>query len=130
MTHRNIGVVEQVYAAFERRDIAGVLEYLAHDAEAHQSSEVPWGGEYHGHEGFLHFFGQLTGHVTSKVVVERYIDAGNHVVALGRTLGKSNHTGKHFDVPIAHVWLIEHGKVKRFNPYIDNPTMLAALHES
>ena len=54
-------------------------------------------------------------------------DAGDRVVALGRTVGKALRTNLEFEIPFAHVWAFEHGQMTRFEAYIDNPTMLAAL---
>jgi ketosteroid isomerase-like protein len=48
-------------------------------------------------------------------------------VSIGRTQGTVRANGKRFDVPLAHVWQIKDGLIVRFTPYIDNPTMLAAL---
>jgi ketosteroid isomerase-like protein len=58
---------------------------------------------------------------------EIFVDAGDHVVAIGRTRGTVNATGKAFDVPVAHVWTVRDGLVRRVEYYIDDPTMLAAL---
>jgi ketosteroid isomerase-like protein len=33
----------------------------------------------------------------------------------------------YFDVPIVHIWTMREGQVIRFELYIDNATMLAAL---
>jgi len=60
-------------------------------------------------------------------MVERLIDAGDRVVAIGRTVGKTKTTQLEFDVPVVHVWTFREGQIVRFEPYIENDTMLAAL---
>ena len=105
----NAEIVRRVYDAFARRDIPAVLGLLAPDVEITQSSEIPWGGSYKGHDGALRFFGNLTQAITSAVALERLVDAGDHVVAIGRTQGTVNATGARFDVPIAHVWAFRDG---------------------
>lgn len=127
MGRPNAEVVGQVYEAFQRRDIPAVLKVLAPDVEITQSNEIPWGGTYQGHDGALQFFARLTQAITSAVVLERLVDAGDHVVAIGRTQGTVNATGSRFDVPVAHVWAFKDGLVVRIAFYIDNPTMHAAL---
>ena len=127
MSSPNTEVVRQVYEAFKRRDIPAVMNVLAPDVEIVQSSEIPWGGTYNGHDGALQFFATLTQAITSAVVLERLVDAGDHVVAIGRTQGTVNATGNRFDVQVAHVWAFKEGRVARIAFYIDNPTMLAAL---
>lgn len=123
----NVDVVRRIYDAFKRRDIPEALSLFAPDVELTQSSEVPWGGQYKGHDGVLQFFAKLTQSVNSTLALERFIDAGEHVVAIGRTQGNVTSGDSRYDVPIAHVWAIKNGLVVRIQFYIDNPTMLSAL---
>jgi ketosteroid isomerase-like protein len=127
MSHSNVELVESVYAAFGRKDMATIAKLVAADIEITQSRELPWGGEYLGLDGLGKFFAALTAHVSSTLVFERFLDAGDHVVAIGRTRGAVVASGNAFDVPIAHVWQVRNGLISRFQPFIDNPTMLAAL---
>ena len=124
---RDLEQVEAIYAAFDRRDLPALLRYLGKDIEMIQSSELPWGGIYLGHAGVQQFFAALQTHLDSRIEVERLIDAGDHVVAVGRTVGKTRSTGMEFEVPLVHVWRFRDGRVSRFEAYTDNATMLAAL---
>lgn len=65
--------------------------------------------------------------VDSGVDLERFLDAGDQVVQIGRTRGQARATDKTFDVLEMHVWTVRHGRVVRFEAYVDNPAMLAAL---
>lgn len=123
----NVRVVRKLYDAFTKRDMAVIFELFSPTIRIDQSPEVPWGGHYEGLEGALAFFQALTTHVTSQVTLERLIDAGDHVVALGRTRGVVNATGAEFDVPIAHVWQLDEGRATAVRYCIDNPTMLTAM---
>ena len=123
----NVAVIERLYDAFRRRDIPAVLALFADDVEIRQSSAVPWGGTHRGHDGAVTFFSKLTGTITSTVTIERFLDAGDHVVVIGSTRGTVNGSGAAFDVPVAHVWTLRDGKVARVQYFIDDPTMLAAL---
>jgi ketosteroid isomerase-like protein len=128
MSQENIQLVKDVYAAFARRDTPTILAKISPDFEATQSTEVPWGGHYHGPDGLLQFFAKLTSQLNNEALpIDRYLDAGDHVVAIGRTQGTVRANGKRFDVPLAHVWQFKDGCIVRFMPYIDNPTMLASL---
>lgn len=123
----NVALVKRAYDAFARRDIRAILGILDPEVEIAQSSEIPWGGRYVGHAEAAAFFGKLVRTITSAVTFERFIDAGDQVVALGRTRGTVNATNKGFDVPLAHVWTVTNGLVTRVEYYIDDPTMLASL---
>src|SRR5262249_42869224 len=124
---RDLEKVQDIYDAYERRDLVSVFQLLSKDVEFLQSTELPWGGHYTGHDGARQFMAALREHVDSLVVLERLIDAGDHVVAVGRTVGKACATKLEFDVPVVHVWTLQDGQVSRFEAYIDNATMLAAL---
>jgi ketosteroid isomerase-like protein len=128
MSQQNIHVVRSLYAAFFRRDFVAIAQLVAPDLEISQSSELPWGGTYRGIDGLQQFFGKLTSHLdNSALPIERFLDAGDHVVVIGRTQGTVRATQKPFDVPLAHVWQIKEGRAVRFAPFIDHPTMLASL---
>jgi len=123
----NVEVVKQVYAAFGRRELDAALALFAPEVQIDQSPEVPWGDHYVGLEGAREFFARLTRTLDSTLALERFVDAGEHVVALGRTQGAERARGRRYDVPIAHVWQVRDGRVVRVLFCIDNPTMLAAL---
>jgi ketosteroid isomerase-like protein len=127
MSQQNIQLVKDLYALFLQRNLPEILERLSPDFTLVQSLELPWGGTYRGHEGYQQFVSVLTTHLENRALpIERYLDAGDHVVAIGRTQGVVRATGKSFDVPLAHVWQIQNNLVLAFRPFIDNPTM----HES
>jgi hypothetical protein len=121
-------VVRRVYEAFARGDVPGLFALFHEDGEIYQSSQVPWGGSYRGHEGLGAFLGGLAGTIRSQVETERYIaDGEGHVVAVGFTRGQVVATGEPFDVPEVHLWTVADGKISRFESYIDTATMRAAL---
>ena len=103
------------------------MALLSGDIEILQSHEVAWGGHHRGHGGARIFFARLGEALDSTLALERFIDAGEHVVAVGRTCGVTRASGRPYDVPISHVWTVRDGLAVRAEFYIDNPTMLAAL---
>ena len=128
MPEDNIQVVKAVYDAFGLGDVPANFGLYHPEAEVYQSSRLPWGGEYRGHEELDVFLAKLTGAIESEVEPERFIDDGEgHVVQIGRTRGTVRETGARFDVPETHVWTVEDGKVMRFESYIDTAKMREAL---
>jgi ketosteroid isomerase-like protein len=124
---RDLEIIAGIYRAYARKDLKSVLLSLSDSVEVIQSPELPWGGHYVGHEGIQKFLASLSHHIESKVVLERLIDSGNQIVAVGQTVGKAKATNLEFEVPMVHVWSFHEGAVVRFEAYIDNATMLAAL---
>jgi uncharacterized protein len=127
MARQNVELVERVYQSFRRRDFQDILRMCLPDVEVVQSTDLPWGGVYKGQDRVREYFSALTRHISSTVLVDRLIDAGDHVVAIGRTRGTIVVSGRSFDVPVVHVWQIRAGKIARFVPYMDQPTMQAHL---
>ena len=124
----DVQIVSDVYEAFGRGDVPAIFGRFHPEAEVYQSSRLPWGGEFRGHEELGVFLAKLTGAIESEVETGQFIDDGEgHVVQMGRTRGTVRETGARFDVPETHVWTIEDGKVKRFESYVDAAKMRAAL---
>ena len=124
---RDLEKIEELYNAQQKRDVRSILMLMSQDVEIIQSDELPWGGHYTGHEGVKKFLGALTEQIDSQVQVERMIDSGDKIAVVGRTVGKTRKTKLEFDVPIVHIWSMREGQVIRFEPYIENATMLTAL---
>jgi ketosteroid isomerase-like protein len=126
----NLAVIRRIYEAFATRDTSVIQELLASDVKISQSAELPWGGEYEGHDGAFTFFLKLLESIESQVTTESLYAAGDHVVQTGRTRGKVLANGATFDVPEVHIWELRDGKVVRYQVYIDTPAMLDALGRS
>lgn len=125
----NRDVVAELYTAFARRDLPAVLALSDPEIVVAQTDLLPWGGTYRGHDGLKAFTAALLGRVDSQVEIEEFIEAGDRVVAIGRTRGTVRGTGTSFDVRVAHVWTVKDGKAVKFEAYIDTPAMLRALGE-
>jgi hypothetical protein len=123
-----VSLVSSVYDAFGRKDIPAIFALLDHSCTITQSTRLPWGGAYAGHDGVLEFFGRLTSAIESTVETERYIDdQDGHVVAIGVTRGRVVATGRPFEIAETHVWTVRDGKVLRFESYIDTARMREVL---
>lgn len=122
-----IQIVEALYEGFRRRDLPAIFGLLSPDVELVQSDNLPWGGCYRGHEEARRFFGQLGSHINSTLAIDRLIDSGDHVAAIGWTDGTVNATGAAYHVPIVHLWRVRDGRIVRAQFFIDHPKMLKAL---
>ena len=121
----NLEVVQAVYEAFKRQDLATLLAAFDSSAEIDQSELVPWGGRYRGLEGVRSFLGALMSHVESVVEVEEIFDAGDRIVQIGRSRGRVHATGSEFDTREVHIWKVREGKIVDLKIFLDLPAMLA-----
>jgi ketosteroid isomerase-like protein len=116
-----------MYDAFRRRDAAAVIALMSPAIEIVQSELLPWGGRHVGHAGAQEFFGTLLRHIDSEVEMRAFVEAGERVVAVGRTRGMALDTRRAFDVNAVHVWTVVDGRATRLEAFIDTPAMLAAI---
>lgn len=127
MAENNSQIISNLYEAFARRDMQSLLQWIDPQIEITQTTELPWGGTFQGQQGLMSFAGKLLQNVDSQVEPDELIEAGDRVVAIGRTRGHVMANNKEFDVRAVHVWTLKDGKVLRFEAYIDTPKMLEAL---
>jgi ketosteroid isomerase-like protein len=123
----NIEIIERIYAAFARRDLAAVLAELAPDVTLVQEAPLPWGGTYTGRDGAAAFLGNLLAHLEPRLEIDELIPSGDYVVQIGHTSGRVVCTGKPFRAREVHVWRLSGGLVSSYQVHIDVPRMLDAL---
>lgn len=122
-----VQLVRRLYAALAAVDLETILEVFDPEVEIHQTGELPWGGDFRGHDGLGAFFGLLREHITSAVTIQTVFEAGDVVVQVGRTAGTVNASGATFDVEEVHLLTVRDGRVVRFEAHIDTPAMMRAL---
>src|SRR5436190_12166344 len=93
----NERVVKEMYAAFGRGDIAGVLDRLAEDIEWRIAgpSELPYAGLHRGRDEVAKFFQTLDqAAVFEEFEAQEYFTRGDKVVVLGRERERVKATGQ------------------------------------
>ncbi len=109
------------------RDLPALSAAIDPKITIYQTEQLPWGGTYEGEAGHRAFLAKLFQHVQSEVTLEKLFEAGDRVVAIGRTVGETRAGQVPFNVRVVHVWTVVDGRVARFEAYIDTPAMLQAL---
>jgi ketosteroid isomerase-like protein len=123
-------LVQSLYAAFGRGDVAFVLERLDPKVEwvAPPSAGLPWGGARRGRDGAGQFFAALAQHAeVLRLEVDRFVAQGEVVVALGSETLKSRATGKSYATDFAHVWTLKEGRVVRWSEHFDTAAAVEAM---
>jgi len=127
----NVGVVQQIYAAFGRGDIPAILNLLANNAEiTHQGPPdiLPWAHTYRGREGWAQFFKDLAEILEPlKFEPRDYVAQGERVVAFGSFQARIRSTGGPFDELWAMDWVIRDGRAVTCHVYEDTAAMVAAF---
>lgn len=126
----NVRVVQEIYAAFSRGDIPGVLARMTGDVELHYPgpSEIPYAGVYKGQDGLVQFFSKVGENAeVLELVADEYVAQGDTVVALGRERTRSRPTGKEWQDAWAMVWTLRDGKVTRVRIFHETAAIAATF---
>lgn len=127
MSH--VELVQRLYSAFAARDSAVIAAILDPEIVWEQNAGFPGGGTWRGLTSVSeHVFTRLrrdfSGWVTQ---VREWLDAGDHVVAIGEYRGISVATGRSFTAAFAHVLEVRGGRIVRFRQFTDTAMVAGAL---
>ncbi|MGO8813179.1 MAG: nuclear transport factor 2 family protein [Terriglobia bacterium] len=110
----NVRLVEEVYEAFGRGDIAAVLNFIdpGADLDFEGPKAIPWAGSWHGREGWTEFFQRL-GENADEITLSMapFAAQGDNVVTVGRYRARVKRSGQRIDSPLVHLWTIRNGRV-------------------
>lgn len=113
----NTALIQRLYDAFSKGDVATILNNLTADVEwiFEGPAVIPFTGTRRGIEQTKGFFTALaTTQTGMKLTTSEFIAQGDHVATYGRYTGMVTATGKNFDSPVGHFFTIRDGKVARF----------------
>lgn len=126
----NLAVVQRSYDAFARGDMEAVLADMDEDIIWEQAQGLPHGGTYNGLASVRRaVFDPLDAEWWDGFSAEpsELVDAGEHVLVLGRYRGRAKATGRRLDVPFAHLWTLREGRAVRFRQFLDTAGWRQAL---
>jgi ketosteroid isomerase-like protein len=129
----NTALVQRLYDAFAKGDIATILNHLTADVEwiFEGPAIIPFTGIRHGIEETRGFFTGLgTTQADMKLTPQQFVAQGDYVAMLGRYSGMVTATGKKFDSPVGHFFQIRDGKVSKFVNLGDTAAYVDAYQSS
>jgi uncharacterized protein len=113
----NIERAQALFQAVEYRDPEGVLAIYDEKIVINEAPSLPYGGEYHDHEGALrHGMGFRTAwdHFqpwSARGLQPYFIAQGDHVAVLWRHKAKRAETGEKIDLPAVSIYRFIEGKI-------------------
>lgn len=127
-------LIENLYAAFGRGDVATVLGAFEPNIEWREAEGNPYqmnGQAWIGPEAVLtNLFARLAAEWDGFAVNTRKIhDAGAVIVVEGRYTGTHKTTRKTLDAQMCHVWKVQRGKILSFQQYMDTAQMQSVMGE-
>jgi uncharacterized protein len=123
-------VVRDFYAKLlNEKTFSQALAMMAPDFVVSSPPGLPWGGTYHGVDGFM----TMVRHLMSLASIGdegdmEFIEAGDHVVGRSRT-GRitSIADGAHVSTPIVEIVRVHAGKLVEMDIYYKDPGAVAAI---
>lgn len=128
----NEQTVKDVYAAFQRGDVAAIVARVADDVDfrndAVESRECPWNGNFSGKANLPGFFQAVGEHLDLPVFEVMGIAAsGPHVAVQLRIEGRVKKNGRGWKNDVVHFWTFnDRGQISRYRHFNDTAAELAA----
>jgi ketosteroid isomerase-like protein len=128
----NEQTVKDVYAAFQRGDVAAIVASVADDVDwrndAVDSRECPWNGNFSGKANLPGFFKAVGEHLDLSVFDLKAIAASGAVVASYlRVEGTVRKNGRSMKFDTVHFWTFnDRGQIIRYRHFNDTAAELAA----
>jgi ketosteroid isomerase-like protein len=118
---KNGEIIKTLYDNFKAVNIPAVLEQMDPEMSWTEAEGYIYGGTYVGADAILeNVFKKLaTEWEGFTAAPEKIVDGRDTVVAIGRYSGKYLKTGKSVDVPFAHVWTFNKGRITSFVQHTD-----------
>jgi len=126
----NTQIVKSMYEAFGRGDIPALMSSIADNVEwvEHGPRSIPTAGTYRGLGEVSNFFKKVAENMEFEpFTIEKYVEQGDTVVALGSYSGRSKSLQKPFRSSWAMVFTLRGGKVTRFEEHADTAAISAAF---
>jgi ketosteroid isomerase-like protein len=132
MSNANIRLVQGVYEAFARGDMAAVLDKVSGDATwgmMGRPQDIPIAGIHHGKSGVGEFFKTLAETQELTCFEPRtFAAADDTVFVLGHAEWRMHRNGVTGENAWVHVFTIRDGKVTSFRGHWDTGSLAAAYH--
>ena len=126
----NLKLVQQFYAAFTTGNINGVLSTLADDVGwfvPGPKDIVPFVGQRQGREQVAQAIAQFAEMQDGEQFeIKEFVAQGDKVIAFGHYRWRIKSTGHSYESDFVHAFTIAHGKVSRFQEYLDTQAWAAA----
>jgi ketosteroid isomerase-like protein len=121
--------VSVIRAFNEAEDIETMLDLLDSDVEWRLPESLPWGGTFHGHDGFRRFCALVNDQLAeAHREKEQYLDGGDQVIVLLQSVGRAE-GGTEFQEPEVDIYDVRNGKIVGVEIYVDSAMVLRALPE-
>jgi hypothetical protein len=128
MSRANVAAAKRIYEARNRWDVDAVLAEFDPDATWHPHLATLGGIPIRGHAAIRKYMASLQEDwIGFRHEPEKFIDAGDKVVAFLHTYARGRESGADVEMPVAHVLTFENGKCTGYVSYGDRAKALKSV---
>jgi ketosteroid isomerase-like protein len=127
----NLRIISDHYAASTRGDLAGMLADVAPNARWTEMAGFPCAGTYTGPAEVVENVFKVLGTQWEgyRFELERLVDGGDRIVAIGTYAGTFRATGKSMRARAVHVWQLADGHITGFEQFCDTLLVAQAMQD-
>jgi ketosteroid isomerase-like protein len=133
MSAGNVTLIQSLYAAFGRGDIAAVIEGMAADVDWEvngRHEDYPLIGRWNGSAEVRKFFQGIAEHEEAiEFSPQEFFAAEDRVFVLGHYAWKIRKTGRRVASDWVHIFTVRNGKVARFKEFMDTAQFAQAYRQ-
>ena len=128
MAQDNVDVIQSAWDAFGRGDIDKATSVADPSAEFVAPESLPWGGTYHGPEGFADLLASVVSNFEKfEAKPEKVLGADDdHVVVVARLSGRTK-SGEEIENDVVWLYKMRNGQVVRGDAFTDTASLRDAL---
>jgi uncharacterized protein len=122
-----IATVERFYELMGQDRFEEAGELLSPDVVVRESSDLPFGGDYHGHAGNAELIGKITRVFDLAISKATFFDAGDTVAAKLLACFTPKATGKPVEMEIVELLTVRDGLIVEIDIYHKTPSVVIGL---
>lgn len=104
-----------------------MVSILSPDVVFHEPTDLPYGRDFHGTEGFLELAGIVGAQYRLDVVDDDYHPMGDRVLSMLQLHITALNTGKSVLMPVLEVYTVHDGRITDADIYFKNPHVMHDL---
>ena len=131
---KNIKIVKDMFAAFEKGDLKSLIDNLSDNVEwrspvmAVPSGPIFWSKPRHNRQEVEFFFKELLDNTSPRINPVQFTAQDNRVIVEGTDRGSAKATGASYMVDWVMVMTLKKGKVTRCDHYFDTTDIVKAMN--
>lgn len=124
-----LATFEALQQALGAHDLEGIHDCLADDFVLHEPPALPFGGDFHGAEGYVELVRQIQSYFEVELLSSKMTEARDDLLLCElRIRFKSRQTGKSADMDLVDLYHFGvEGKINRMDAFYMDPDLIAAL---